>query len=70
MKTSFELEKLVDMRYGAAFLLIIGKAPKHKPYVKLETNIPDVSDYAIKDKDLERFAVNVLKALKSKQLKQ
>lgn len=45
---------------------IIGKDPLYKPYVSISTTEKPAF---IKDKDLERFAVNILKALKSKHLK-
>lgn len=51
---------------NCGILKIIGKAPKCKPYVKITIN--DKGLY-IEDKDLEKVAINILKALKSKKLK-
>jgi hypothetical protein len=67
MKTEFELTKLTEYRYGTANLTIVGSGRNTQVFLK--TDIPEVSDYLVKDKDLERFAVNILKALKSKHLK-
>ena len=65
MKTEFELESANEVGGIAA---IIGTAPKYKPYVSFEG--PNIKQRLyIKDKDLERFAVNILKALKSDKLK-
>jgi hypothetical protein len=50
---------------------IIGKVPENDPYVVIHVNTYDIHiDAWIPDKDLERFAVNILKALGSKKLKQ
>lgn len=69
MKTEFELEVLEESSlYGRAF--IIGEYPKHLPYLKIEVcDKEHEHNLCIKDKDLERFAVNILKALKSNKLK-
>lgn len=70
MKRKFELETYssaatIFVRGGS--IEIIGTRPKESPYVVIDTPIPH--PVFIKDKDLERFAVNILKALKSKKLK-
>lgn len=67
MKTIFELECLLDKSRIDTFekIKIIGQAPNHKPYVVINL---EHDDLFIKDKDLERFATNILKALKSKRL--
>lgn len=69
LKTVFQLEtndsgklRLLDDK-----IKIIGGAPKNHVYVAIETN--GLHYHFIQDKDLERFAVNILKALKSKKLK-
>lgn len=70
-KTEFELE---DFSYGKPFqrstISIIGQRPVNDPYVNI--NLIDAEGrnfvFGIQDKDLERFAVNVLKALGSKKL--
>lgn len=54
MKTHFDLDHGGD------------KKRKGDPYVSIEINGVNM---LIKDKDLERFAVNILKALKTKKLK-
>lgn len=73
-KTEFELELLHSTKTkGTA--LIIGETTKgYHPYVKFDfvnaenQNNEYFSAY-IKDKDLERFAVNILRSLNSKHLK-
>ena len=69
MKTEFELEVSGDGKIlpSPATISIIGKVPKHRPYVAII--IFSTRKHFIPDKDLERFAVNILKALKSKKLK-
>lgn len=74
MKTTFELEfpdSQVRVHGIKGEASIIGESPNHKPYVSISitTNKPCNPSAFIKDKDLERFAVNILKALKSKKLK-
>ncbi len=73
MKTEFDLEvgdgdKLFDHSIKAS---IIGKHPKDKPYLaiygKTSIGATQVTGW-IPDRQLERFAVNILKALKSKHL--
>ncbi len=67
MKTEFELIAYHDYLLGGT-IKIIGEEPKYIPYVSI--SLPDnKGNLFIKDKDLERFAVNILKALKSKHLK-
>ena len=70
MKTEFELD--VNLTYivpgggtGKATAKIIGKTPKHKPYVAITlTNEKNtLADIWIKDKDLKLFAKNILKSL-------
>ncbi len=76
MKTQFELEEYKRCNeITGGTINIIGNAPKWKSYVEItvyhknkEGKI-DHRDLFIKDKDLERFAVNILKALNSKHLK-
>jgi hypothetical protein len=75
MKTEFELEfpaSSVRVHGHKGVVSIVGKRPEHNPYVSIATEGNDpgkgISAF-IKDKDLERFAVNILKALKSKRLK-
>lgn len=64
MKTLFKLEH-ADKEPSSWFMQIIGKDPVNKPYVSIGD---DVQSFYIADKDLERFAVNILKALNSKHL--
>lgn len=66
MKTRFRLEHS-KKKMSSFFIEIIGKEPQNKPYVTIGD---DVQSFFIPDADLERFAVNILKALKSKRLKQ
>lgn len=69
MKTEFELEVYqrgkVEIVDGC--VKIIGTKPNYSPYVVMD--IKGFTPMFLKDKDLERFAVNILKALKSKKLK-
>jgi hypothetical protein len=70
MKTEFELDTKGVGTYTGKIKLI-GLPPKYLPYVSVSmksTNGVELSA-CIRDKDLERFAVNILKALKSKHLK-
>ena len=69
MKTIFELENLATNESGEVTgkMQIIGVNPRCSPYVVILTS--GAAWLYIKDKDLELFAVNVLKALKSKKLK-
>ncbi len=76
MKTNFELQEFNrgrNERTGGS-ITIIGKLPKWKPYVTIKVHHADKEGknahrgLFIKDKDLERFAVNILKALRSKKL--
>lgn len=75
MKTNFDLEMLYPKKGfggGKSTLMIIGSEPHHNPYVTITTEVPETNSYttcAIKDKDLERLAVNILTAFKSKRLK-
>lgn len=63
MKKEFELDDTIKI---VGCINIIGKEPKNKPYLAFSIN----SKVAfMKDQDIERFAVNILKVLKSKKLK-
>lgn len=63
MKTKFPLGTIINEQIVevAAQITINGKVPEYSPYVAIETL--DKRLYYIMDKDLERFAVNILKAL-------
>lgn len=65
MKTEFKLVHSDDSlaRFN---LSIVGESPNHKPYVKISGE--GMSCLFIRDKDLERLAVNILKSLKSKYI--
>ena len=69
MKTEFDLGSRGPYT-GSGKVKIIGVCPKWSPYVSinLESNQGLELSACIKDRDLERFAVNILKALKSKRL--
>lgn len=72
MKTEFELDASLPTGSKAwAVIVGAGNLLKWKPYVSIRITTPnDVRTSAcVKDKDLERFAVNILKALKSNKLK-
>jgi hypothetical protein len=70
MKTEFDLEVLMGTKKATA--KIIGKAPDCIPYVSITYGdgimINGGNVICIRDKDLERFAVNILKSLRSKKL--
>ncbi len=68
MKNVFELETNVgsELKKQGNTIKIIGKKPDNNVYVAIE--IKGVQYHFIQDKDLERFAVNILKSLKSKHL--
>ncbi len=71
MKTKFELDVLMGDKKATAN--IIGKLPKYKPYLAITYGdgvmINGGNVICVKDKDLEKLAVNILKAIKSKKLK-
>lgn len=72
MKVEFDLELPSDLD-SSGTISIIGKEPDHRPYVAIRIykgfhQLPSCHAL-IQDRDLERFAVNILKALKSKKLK-
>jgi hypothetical protein len=67
MKTEFQLD-IPDNQTKGAIAKIIGERPSCKPYLMII--IEKKNSLFVKDRDLERFAVNILKALKSKKLKQ
>lgn len=66
MKTEFKLEHS-NTSPSSWTARIIGQKPKYRPYVSFTND--DLAPLFIADKDLERFAVNILRALKSKKLK-
>ena len=75
MKTTFELDVLESpFNINSGTVKIIGtRSEKYEPYIKIEVSSPTVggdkrTSACIKDVDMERFAVNILKALKSKKL--
>lgn len=68
MKTKFNLDYSLGVENATA--QIIGLKPERKPYVSIEiTRLGLTTSVFVNDKDLELFAVNILKALKSKKLK-
>lgn len=74
MKTEFILEMgNGDKEAGhLGEIKIIGTKPESTPYVAIYARGKDASPTItmwLKDADTERFAVNILKALKSKHLK-
>lgn len=66
MKTEFELIGVFDKPSGI-MVRIIGREPINKPYVSVQIPLQNES-FFIADEDLEKFAVNILKAIKSKRL--
>lgn len=71
MKTDFKMDTTNPYK-STAEARIIGIAPKYKPYVSIRITTPNgvETSACIPDRDLERFAVNILKAIKSKRLNQ
>lgn len=70
MKTEFELDCIQPAIKGhKGQIKIIGTKPNYRPYVSitLRSGNNEISG-CIQDKDLEKFAVNILKALKSDRL--
>lgn len=72
-KTEFELETIQQSGFVGSKIVpsgntikIIGAAPKNAVYVAIEIN--GNHNHFIKKEDLEIFAVNILRALKSKKL--
>lgn len=63
---TFELDDLGKISNKGS-LNIIGTKPVYSPYVAIDIN---GTTMCILDKNLVRFAVNILKAMKSKHLKQ
>lgn len=74
MKTEFDLHFGNGELHKSGQIKIVGQRPAHAPYVAIYLNDPrqpqTTTSCWIPDKDLERFAVNILKALGSKKLKQ
>lgn len=70
-ENEFDLLILEGGYYKKSTAVIIGQSPENKPYVNIELIDRDNARFllGIKDKDLERFAVNILKALNSPKLK-
>lgn len=70
MKTVFQLEKYDDKGKAIKTLnsiSIIGMKPEYRSYLSVLFNDDRLF---LSDKDMEKFAVNILKALNSKHLKQ
>ena len=69
MKKEFELEVLSQggIVKVDGCVRIIGKAPESATYVSID--VKGFQPMFIPDDQLERFAVNILKAIKSKKLK-
>jgi hypothetical protein len=69
LKTEFQLVWSNDEPVINVKASIIGQLPKTgKPYVSINP-YSQGNPIFVHDKDLERFAVNILKAIKSKKLK-
>ena len=70
MKTIFDLEELQSPKYGGC-AMIIGKDAEYNPFLAIKIygkGGRGGRSFEMADKDLERFAVNILKALKSKKI--
>jgi hypothetical protein len=66
MKTEFYLTP-TKVDFAGMQLTLIGKKPEDRPYLTL--GYPDRNFGTLSGADLERLAVNILKALGSKKLK-
>lgn len=69
MKTEFYIHTHDKANQGGSKITIIGKRPENKPYVTFKIGQLDPFGY-MEGRELERLAVNILRALKSKYLKQ
>jgi hypothetical protein len=71
MKTEFDLEPIGTPDIQLASAVIVGQKPENNPYVNIDIVDADGKRIVVgvKDKDLELFAVNILKALGSDKLK-
>lgn len=72
MKVEFELDSTLPTNSkGNVAIVGAGNPMKWKPYVSFRIETPNAvrSSGCLKDKDLERFAVNILKAINSDKLK-
>lgn len=69
-KTRFEFENNDAYPELKGSATIIGAKPKNIPYLSIsfDNKSGQIAHGWFPDKDLERFAVNILKALKSKKL--
>jgi hypothetical protein len=69
-KTTFELAMNDAYPSHRGIVNIIGQAPDEKPYLSftVQERGNQASHMWMKDKDLELFAINILRALKSKHL--
>lgn len=65
MKREFDLDPIGTPNIQAASAIIVGQKPQNKPYVNIDILGAEGKRTVVglKDKDLERFAVNILKAL-------
>lgn len=70
LKTFFNADENIAYPKLTCTVSIIGKKPENKPYVGISMyeDESQIGYVWLKDKDLERFAVNILKALNSKHL--
>ncbi len=71
LKTTFITEHNTAYPDQRGIINIIGTLPESKPYLSISFQHKgnQIAGGWIADKDLERFAVNILKSLKSKHLK-
>lgn len=68
MKTEFYINTYDAKHRGGSKVSIVGSKPDNKPYISFKIG-QFYSFGSMEGADLERFAVNILKALKSKRLK-
>ena len=70
LKTTFITEENSSYPNQRGIINIIGMQPENPPYLSIsfQNNGNEIAHGWLADKDLERFAVNILKALKSEYL--
>ncbi len=71
-KMNFELEENTAYPEHRGHVTIIGKEPKNPPYLAVTFHDKKTGQIAhswVKDRDLERLAINILRSLNSNKLK-
>lgn len=71
LKTTFITAKSSCYHNQDGIINIIGSMPENRPYlsITIQEDGNEIAHTWVEDKDLERLAVNILKCLNSKRLK-